>query len=112
MDDYSPLNTFIRRNFDGAMEIAQPEVEALFIRFLESDVLKEAGQLISQRLNRDLEPFDIWYDGFKARSNINQDLLSTKTRQLYPDAEAFKKGLPRSFNQTGFPAGPRQLSER
>jgi hypothetical protein len=102
MDAYSPLNTYIRRNFEEGMEITQPEVEALFIRFLESDVLKEVGQHISNRLGRELQPFDIWYDGFKARSNINQDVLSNKTRELYPNAEAFKKDLPNILTNLGF----------
>ncbi len=102
MDDYSPLDTYIRRNFEGSMEIAQPQVEELFIRFLESDVLKEVGQLISQRLGRNLQPFDIWYDGFKARSNINEEVLSSQTRQLYPDANAFKQNIPTLLTKLGF----------
>lgn len=102
MDAYSPLDTYIRRNFEGSMEIAQPDVEALFIRFLESDVLKEVGKLISARLGRDLQPFDIWYDGFKARSAINEELLTSKTRQLYPDAEAFNSDLPNMLTKLGF----------
>ena len=102
MDAYSPLDTYIRRNFEGSMEIAQPDVEALFIRFLESDVLKEVGNLISSRLGRDLQPFDIWYDGFKARSSINEDLLTSKTRELYPDAEAFNNDMPNMLTKLGF----------
>ena len=84
------------------MEIAQPEVEEMFIRFLNSDLLKQTGKLISQRLGRSLEPFDIWYDGFKARSAINEDLLSEKTRKLYPDAAAFEKDLSNILLKLGF----------
>lgn len=102
MDAYSPLNTYIRRNFEGGMEIAQPQVEELFVRFLESDVLKEVGNLIAQRLGRELRPYDIWYDGFKARSNINEETLSEKTRKLYPNAEAFNNDLPNILIRLGF----------
>ncbi len=102
MDEYSPLNTYIRRNFEGNMEISQPDVENLFVKFLESETLKEVGQLISNRLGRPLEPFDIWYDGFKARSNINEDVLSQKTRNLYPDASGFKKDMPNILLKLGF----------
>lgn len=113
MDAYSPLNTYIRRNFEGSMEISQPQVEELFIRFLESDVLKEVGQLISKRLNRNMQPFDIWYDGFKDRSNINEELLSNKTRELYPNAEAFKKDLPNLLMKLGFTSErATQISEK
>lgn len=102
MDPYSPLDTYIRRHFEGSMEIAQSDVEALFIRFLESDVLKPVGKLISTRLGRNLQPFDIWYDGFKARSSINEELLTGKTRQLYPDATAFNNNMPQLLVKLGF----------
>lgn len=102
IDDYTPLNTYIKRKFEGEMEISQPEVEALFVQFLESDVLKAVGELISQRLGRPLEPFDIWYDGFKARSSINEDFLSERTSNLYPDAAALDADLPDLLGKLGF----------
>ncbi|WP_291857953.1 hypothetical protein [Marinilabilia sp.] len=102
IDAYTPMDTYIRRKFEGEMEIAQPEVEALFVKFLESDVLKEVGNVISQRLGRPLEPFDIWYDGFKSRSNINEDFLSERTRSLYPDAAALDADLPNLLEKLGF----------
>jgi len=102
MDEYSPLNTFIRRGFESGMEIAQPKVEELFTKFVSSDLMKKTGELISQRLGRNLEPFDIWYDGFKARSSINEDYLSEKTRKLYPDAAAMEKDLPNILMALGY----------
>ncbi len=102
MDPYSPLDTYIKRKFEGEMEIAQNEVEALFVKFLESNVLKDVGMVIADRLGRSLEPFDIWYDGFKARSGINEDVLTAKTQKLYPDAEALDKDLPRLLLKLGF----------
>ncbi|WP_132433301.1 hypothetical protein [Natronoflexus pectinivorans] len=102
MDAYSPLDTYIRRNFEGSMEIAQPEVEELFIEFLSSDVLKEVGNLISNRLGRPLQPFDIWYDGFKARGAIGEDELSAVTRRLYPDAVAFENDIANLLVKLGY----------
>ncbi|PWE01223.1 hypothetical protein DDZ16_01675 [Marinilabilia rubra] len=102
IDKYTPLDTYIKRKFEGEMEIAQPEVETLFVKFLESDVLKEVGLLISERLKRPLEPFDIWYDGFKSRSTINEDVLTAKTRNRYPNTETFDKDLPVLLTQLGF----------
>jgi len=102
MDEYSSLDTYIRRTFDGGMEIAQADVETLFIKFMSSGVLKEIGALIASRLGRSLEPFDIWYDGFKTRSSINEDLLNEKTRKLYPTAEAMEKDLPNILMKLGY----------
>jgi len=72
------MNTFILRKFSLEMEIAQPEVEALFDSFLSSPQLVKLGALIKKRLGRDLRPYDIWYDGFKTRSSIPEDLLTSK----------------------------------
>lgn len=102
MDTFSPLDTYIKRKFEGEMEIAQSDVESLFMEFLGSDVLKKVGKIISERLGRPLEPFDIWYDGFKARSTINEDVLTEKTSELYPDAEALNTALPGLLMKLGF----------
>ncbi len=104
-DPYYPesMNTYIKRTFSGEMEIAQPEVEALFTRFVSSPQVKKVAQLIRERLNRDLEPFDIWYDGFKARSGISEEEINELTRKKYPTAAAMEKDLPDILKKLGFP---------
>ena len=37
---------------------------------------KKVAALVRKRLGRDLQPFDIWYDGFKNRASLNEDLLT------------------------------------
>lgn len=103
MDDYnSTLNTYIKRTFDGSMEISQEETEALFVDFVSSPILKEVGALISRRLGRKLEPFDIWYDGFKTRSMLDQDKLNATTQERFPNASELKKELPSILRKLGF----------
>jgi hypothetical protein len=86
VDKYSPFYpTYIERKFSQELEMPQPMVEDLFKQFISSPVAKEVGALIKKRLGRDLQPFDIWYDGFKARSTISQDDLSAKTKAKYPN---------------------------
>lgn len=105
IDAYSPqYPTVIQRKFDQEMEIPQEEVEKLFTDFLSSPQVKKVATLISQRLNRKLQPFDIWYDGFKPRSTISQDELNLKTRTKYPNKEAFEKDLPNILVKLGFTA--------
>ncbi|HOW31807.1 MAG TPA: hypothetical protein PLP88_09575, partial [Bacteroidales bacterium] len=77
-------------------------VEKLFISLITSPEIKQVGALISKRLGRNLEPFDIWYDGFKARSSINEDELTVKTTGLYPDAKAFEKDMPNILRKLGW----------
>lgn len=95
-------NTFIDRKFSEEMEIALKDVETLFDEFLSAPELKETGKLISKRLGRKLEAYDIWYDGFKARSNLDETKLNEQTRALYPNAVALEKDLPNILVKAGF----------
>ena len=67
IDPYAGKN-FLDRKFSGEMEVSVDDVKALFTQFLTSPELKEVGKIISKRLGRKLEAYDIWYDGFKPRS--------------------------------------------
>jgi hypothetical protein len=102
-DIYHPnYPTYIQRAFDQGLELSQKEVEQLFIGLVSSPLLKDVGALISKRLGRELRPYDIWYDGFKARSSISGDFLDAKTRSLYPDAAAFENDLPNILVKLGY----------
>lgn len=102
-DPYYPQSdTYIKRAFNEGMEISQEDVEKLFVEFVSSPLAKQIGILISQRLGRPLEPFDIWYDGFKARSSINQTALNKITRQKYPNTTAFQQDMPNILTALNF----------
>lgn len=103
MDPYTPMYpTFIMRSFDGGMEIPREQVEQLFTGLCSSPQVKQVGELISKRLGRPLQPFDIWYDGFKPRSNMNMELLDKTTRSKYPDTRAFEADIPNILLKMGF----------
>lgn len=102
-DQYYPGKpTFLQSCFEYGMEIPQADVEKLFREYLASPEMRKVGKLIEKRLGRKLQPFDIWYDGFKSRSSINEDDLSAKTRAKYPTADAFKADMPRILGELGF----------
>lgn len=101
IDQYTG-NTFIDRKFNDEMEISLADAETLFDHFLTSPELKGTGKLISKRLGRKLQPFDIWYDGFKARSGLDETKLDEMTQKLYPNAAAMKAGLPDMLVKLGF----------
>ena len=103
MDVFNPeMNTFILHRFSLEMEISQTEVESLFDSFLSSPEFIKVGLLIKNRLGRDLKPYDIWYDGFKTRSSISEDLLTSKTAALYPDPAAFHAGMSLMLKKLGW----------
>ena len=102
-DAYCPaMPTGIIRNFEGGVEIPDYELDSLFRALVGSEQVQQVASIIRERLERDLRPYDIWYDGFKARANLNEDELSAQTRRLYPDANAFAADMPRLLRQMGF----------
>ena len=110
LDRWCPtLPTAIARNFEGGIEMSDAEVEELFVRFLSSEQVRRVGALIRERLGRELRPYDIWYDGFKSRSAIPEDLLTAETRRRYPDAAAFHADMPRMLRNLGFAAEEAQF---
>lgn len=103
MDTYNPFYpTYIDRKFNQEMEMPFEEVEQIFIELISSEQTKKVGKLIEQRLGRKLEPFDIWYDGFKSRSSIPDSELSSITTKKYPDNLAFQNDLPNILVKLGF----------
>jgi hypothetical protein len=109
-DAYQPFYpTYISRAFDQDMEIPQQDVEKLFIELISSPEVKQVGELISKRLGRPLEPFDIWYNGFKPGSSLNEEELNKITRAKYPDSKAFEKDLPNILVKLGFDKDSAQL---
>lgn len=103
IDEYSPaMSTYIKRKFTGEMEMSIDEVEDLFIGFVSSPTVKKVASLIKKRLGRDLQPYDIWYDGFKSRSSINEEELNYITKRKYPNPNAIKEDLPIILNKLGW----------
>ena len=102
-DAYCPsAPTGIQRNFEEGVEIPAAELDSLFRALVGSNQVMKVATIIRKRLGRDLRPYDIWYDGFKARASLNEDALSAQTRTLYPDANAFAADMVRLLQQMGF----------
>jgi hypothetical protein len=103
IDPYYPgESTFIERQYAGAKEISHQNTEKIFTDFLRSEETQKVGKFIKERLGRDLEPFDIWYDGFKARSGMDESKLDAQTRKLYPNAASLEADLPNLLKKLGF----------
>jgi hypothetical protein len=79
---------------------------------LASPLVPRAARLVEERLHRKLEPFDIWYDGFRPRSRISEAELDSRTRGRYPTVDAFQRDLPAILERLGFaPEKARWLAE-
>ena len=101
---YTGKSTYISRTFETDLEMTLEDVEKLFISLLSSPQVKQVAEIIAKKLGRKLHPFDIWYDGFKTRSSINQEELDRMVRAKYPDVAAFQNDLPNILIKLGFPS--------
>lgn len=92
----------IDAKFSGELEMQVDKVEALFGTLLTSPQRIAVANIIKNRLGRNLEAFDIWYDGFKSRSTLNMDSLDRVLKARYPNAKALEKDLPLFLETVGY----------
>jgi hypothetical protein len=113
-DPYFPDNpTLVDRRFNLDREIPEKEVQALFEAVLDSPVAPRVARVIEERLGRRLEPFDVWYPGFKPGGKRSEAELDAMTRKRYPSAAAYAADMPRMLVDLGFSAEKaRFLAER
>ena len=104
VDPYAPAApTHIARKFDEDRQIPEARVREMLEAVLSSPSFAETGALVRRRLGRPLEPFDVWYAGFRDRGPYTEGQLDAITRKRYPTPEAFGKDVPRLLSALGFP---------
>jgi len=80
-------------------------VKQLFESVLTAPLGPRVGKLIASRLGRPLEPFDIWYAGFKPRGKYTEAELDAITTKKYPTPAAYAADIPRMLKDLGFTTG-------
>jgi oligoendopeptidase F len=102
-DGYYPTyENYIDRSFNKYREIPEETVKELFTTLLSSEEFKQVGQLVQSRLGRNLEPFDIWYNGFRGGQSVPENKLDQIVQEKYPNVDAFKDGIPAILTGLGF----------
>jgi hypothetical protein len=103
-DPYSPTApTLIDRRFDENREIPEERVRSMFEEMLSSPLVAKTAKLIEKRLGRPLEPFDIWYNGFRPRGAYTEQQLDEIVKARYPNAAAYEKDIPNLLMKLDFP---------
>ena len=102
-DPFSSVEkTFVDRRFNLERQIPEKEVEALLVSVLESPEVEDLARTIEARVGRKLEPFDIWYSGFKSRGQYGEEELNRVVKSRFASVEAFQAELPRVLERLGF----------
>lgn len=94
--------SLIDRRFRHDREIAEADVETILKTVLEAPVLKEIAAVIRGRLGRELEPFDIWYAGFRSAGRLGERELDAAARKRFPTLDAFQENLAAVLTELGF----------
>jgi hypothetical protein len=103
VDPYSPTEpTLIARRFDVDREIPEQRFVAMMDEVLTSPLAPRVAAIINKRLGRPLEPFDLWYDGFRPRAKHPEAELDALVRKRYPTAQAYRNDIPRMLEKLGF----------
>jgi hypothetical protein len=102
-DPYSPTApTLIARRFEEDRQLPEARVRAMLEQVLSSPLVPRVAELVRARLGRPLEPFDIWYNGFRPRGALTEAELDAIVRKRYPDAAAYAADMPRMLRDLGF----------
>jgi hypothetical protein len=102
-DPFSPTApTLMARRFDEDREIPEPRFRRMLESVLSSPLVPRVAKLVSSRLGRPLEPFDIWYSGFTSKGPYSEAQLDEIVRKRYPTADAYKKDIPNLLRHLGF----------
>jgi hypothetical protein len=103
VDPYSPTApTLIARSFDEGREIPEARVRAMLEQVLTSPLVPQVAKLIESRLKRPLEPFDVWYSGFRPGSQYTEAQLDEMVAKKYPTAQAYQQDIPNLLMKLGF----------
>lgn len=103
IDPYSPTApTHIDRSFNEGREIPEARMKAMLEEVLSSPLVPQVGKLVEKRIGRPLEPFDIWYNGFRPRGAYTEAQLDEIVAKKYPTAEAYKRDIPNLLVHLGF----------
>jgi len=103
VDPYSPTApTHIQRSFEEGRQMLESRVQAMLEEVVSSPHVPRVAKVIEKRLGRKLEPFDIWYNGFRPRGRYSEAELDAITKKRYPTAEAYKKDMENLLVKLGF----------
>lgn len=94
--------THIARSYEEGRQLPEARALAMLQEVCSSPLVARTARLIEKRLGRKLEPFDVWYNGFRAGAGLDEARLDAITRKRFPTPGAYKKEMPNLLMGLGF----------
>lgn len=98
---YPEGSTYISRTFENR-QLTEERIVELLESIVGAPEKIQIGEILKERLGRDLEPFDMWYPGFQSQSNHDMNELDRIIRDKYPSPLAFQNDIPNILRRIGF----------
>ena len=101
MDPHRRFGNLIDNKFLGEREMTEENVVNLLTSILASPLAARAAKFLSDRLGRDLEPFDIYYRDFTS-GGAEKSKLRFDIGKRYPTSEALHAAIPGILGKLGW----------
>ncbi len=98
---YPEGSTYITRTFEKR-QLTEERVVELLESIVGAPERIQVGEILKERLGRDLEPFDMWYPCFQSQSNYDMDELDQLIKEKYPSPLAFQNDITNILQRIGF----------
>lgn len=99
---YPEHPTAMARKFDLQREIPEGEVERLLIELLDAPVRRDLAALMSKRIGRPLESFDVYFEDLVEGGDASE--LEGAVRARFADERSFQSKLPEVLRGLGYGA--------
>ncbi len=94
--------THIARSFEEGRQLPEARVKAILEEVCGSPLVKQVARVIEHRVGRKLEPFDVWYNGFRPGAGLDETKLDALIKAKYPTPAAYKADMPNLLQGLGF----------
>jgi hypothetical protein len=101
IDPYTPHGNVIDNKFNEEREIPEETIVGILTDIVSSPLAERVGRFVRDRLDRDLEPFDVYFTDFESGGTAKPK-LAFDIRKKYPTAQALQDAIPDVLRKLGW----------
>ena len=101
LDKYSNYKSILSRSFMKEKEIPKDDIKNLLKEILAYPDLKRLSKFLEKKLNRKLEPFDIWFKDFHSVC-VPEEQKDEAVHKYFKNIDVFQAKIPKILTSLGF----------